>query len=327
MCDSPGERRRSSRTTRAKFLGFTLVELLVVIAIIGLLVALLLPAVQASREAARNIQCRNHLKQLALACHNYLTSHGKFPGYGGEPRISVVHTPGNDYDTDETTWIAGSWILQCLPFMEDAAVAEVLTEAFTQDAIAARPDLHAAFEAANPTLYCPTRRPPLAYPLSRGLDRIIHPVAARTDYAINGGAAPAPGLTIGIAHEGLWVIGRRTSPKEITDGLTRTYLIGEKAMDPSKYQSGDDFGDSAPYFGRQSYWAGIKSYVRHATGRPFSDRTDACVDACHSFGAAHVGGWNVAMADGSVQTMSFSVASEVHYALGSISGGEPFDAE
>ena len=64
--------------------GFTLVELLVVIAIIGALVALLLPAVQASREAARNMQCKSHLKQVGIAAHNYLSAHNKFPGYGGE---------------------------------------------------------------------------------------------------------------------------------------------------------------------------------------------------------------------------------------------------
>jgi prepilin-type N-terminal cleavage/methylation domain-containing protein/prepilin-type processing-associated H-X9-DG protein len=72
-------KRRITLGTRADRSGFTLVEVLVVISVIGLLVALLLPAVQAARESARRIQCANHLKQLALACHHYAEVHGTLP--------------------------------------------------------------------------------------------------------------------------------------------------------------------------------------------------------------------------------------------------------
>src|SRR5262245_59054953 len=93
--------------------GFTLVELLVVIAIIGVLVALLLPAVQAAREAARRSTCSNNLKQLAIGCHNYHDIAGKFP-------LNYATTPGNAHwnDPPNTLHRSTSWMVQVLPFIE-----------------------------------------------------------------------------------------------------------------------------------------------------------------------------------------------------------------
>ena len=95
--------------------GFTLIELLVVIAIIGLLIALLLPAVQQAREAARRSQCRNNLKQVALALHNYESTHGIFPGG------SLYAVVGTD-----TISNACAWGRSILPFLDQAPLANQL---------------------------------------------------------------------------------------------------------------------------------------------------------------------------------------------------------
>jgi len=120
---------RQRNETRA---GFTLVELLVVIAIIGILVALLLPAVQAAREAARRTQCTNQLKQMALGCLNHHDVYGQFPtgGIGPNPSIEGYVQGGRPFGPSEQGL---GWSFQILPFLEENAVHGITTTAALRD--------------------------------------------------------------------------------------------------------------------------------------------------------------------------------------------------
>src|SRR5215467_2437131 len=140
---------------------FTLVELLVVIAIIGILVALLLPAVQAAREAARRGQCANHLKQLSLAMLSHHDTFKHFPTGGWK----YVWT--GDPDRGHNKEQPGSWIYQILPFIEEDAIYALGADG-QPDVITAAQKAGAAERESKAVniLFCPSRRPAGAYPLS-----------------------------------------------------------------------------------------------------------------------------------------------------------------
>jgi prepilin-type N-terminal cleavage/methylation domain-containing protein len=136
---------------------FTLVELLVVIAIIGILVALLLPAVQAAREAARRAECQNHLKQIATACLLHESTHKFLPSGGW--RCEYTADPNMGYGANQP----GSWYYNILPYIEeqqlhDLGKGKALTSAEFK---AASITLHTT---PVPTFNCPSRRAAILYP-------------------------------------------------------------------------------------------------------------------------------------------------------------------
>ena len=332
MADSPwmdafaaANRTAERWTLRRPPVAFTLIELLVVIAIIGILAALLLPAVQSSREAARMTQCRNQLKQLGLASHNYQRSHVVFPGWGGEGTQMVFPQRG----LRSVRFRGGvSWIAQSLPFLEQQALADLLPLIVAQSL---RDELHAHARmklATTPVgVNCPTRRPAIAYPL-RGQRKTFWQSerGIRSDYAMNGGRTRIiNSRLIDTRTRGFWHPWRRAAPKDVKDGLSKTYLLGEKFLQPAFYETGaGDPGDIYTYLGQTTlgrYTTSSMAYVRYAVDGVAQDR-DQCLESCHSFGSAHPAGWNSVMADGSVQTNDYGMSRIVHWARATISGAE-----
>ncbi|MDC0935451.1 DUF1559 domain-containing protein [Pirellulales bacterium] len=165
-------------------MGFTLVELLVVIAIIGVLAGLLLPAVQAAREAARRTECRNHLKQLSLGVLQHHTAHSRYPTGGWVCRM--VGDPDAGYGVDQP----GGWYYNILDYME---LGNVRAQGAGEPGNRKRRIWRRAVETPVEIAFCPSRRPPAAYPhppyyQGASWDNIPPTRAvARNDYAINAG--------------------------------------------------------------------------------------------------------------------------------------------
>lgn len=310
--------------------GFTLVELLVVIAIIGILVSLLLPAVQSARESARRIQCVNNLKQFGLASHSHLSAHGFFPSSGWG--WSWVGDPTRGFGKQQP----GGWLFDLLPYVEESNVhrkGDALTGADRNLAIAQ------ANQVVMSILYCPSRRAPRVLPANwtprNGgfIDQIV-----RTDYAGNSGSqafceisggpdsyeqADDPGYTW--PHDGTEINGvtyMRSEVKvaHIEDGLSKTYLAGEKYVNPDGYDTGALANDNEGAF------TGFNNDVNRSSNPAFPPRRDrrGLFTGC-GFGSNHQSAWHAAMCDGSVQSVSYSIDPETHSRLGNRGDGQIVD--
>ncbi len=312
--------------------GFTLVELLVVIAIIGILIGLLLPALQSAREAARLTQCKSNLRQISTAIHTFESVNKYFAGHGGEraPR-GIDFGPGR---TASGANPSGNWVLHALEYMEAAEVAKAMLPSAknsnTSEAV------KRAVQTPIPTLICPTRRAPVAYPLNpNGAEFRAYRVyqAGRTDYAMNGGASTVAGSKglkdatrpsfpyFTVQYDGVWALNRQITAGQIADGLSHTYLVGEKVMDSQHYTDGLDYGDRGPIVGLIDHDGAANAYVRFAADPPSRDGPQNCL-SCHGWGSAHISGWNMAFADSSVRTLNYSIDIKLYRAMASINGNE-----
>ena len=317
--------------------GFTLVELLIVIAIIGILIAMLLPAVNGVRESARRMQCRNHLKQVGLAYQQFHEAHGHFPsggwgwGWVGDP------------DRGAGKKQPGGWVYQILPYVEQQSLYDLGSDG--------QADTHTAgqlvgsserCETAVSTMQCPSRRPAEAFhvdwPTFGGSYAAFGANAntrlARTDYAASAGdvainwslqgpATLAQGIDPAYAWPsmadatGISFLRSEISIAHIRDGSTHTYLVGEKYLNPASYLGGTDGADN------ESMYSGYNNDNHRSTNLnypPMPDRHG--IASSSAFGSAHTHSWHVAMCDGSVHSVSYDIDPETHRRLGHRNDGE-----
>jgi prepilin-type N-terminal cleavage/methylation domain-containing protein len=276
--------------------GFTLIELLVVIAIIAILIALLLPAVQQAREAARRTQCKNNMKQIGLALHNYHDTHLVFPagqfywGVNGVDTPRSLRSPG---------W---GWSVSILPMIDQAPVFNQLNCSLKM----ANPFHVAIVQVPNPAFMCPSV-PTAGRHVINGTFPINTPGLPRVNYVGNGGAfsdafnqqAPAAAAR----SNGILMRDSRIGIRDITDGTSNTILVAEAIhwnflWDPNLYGRPDGANGTAD--------SGL-ALIRIGQGSMNPPAAASDVAKRESIGSYHEGGAHVTLGDGSVRFISENI--------------------
>jgi prepilin-type N-terminal cleavage/methylation domain-containing protein len=285
---------RKSRRLRPLRLGFTLVEILVVVAIIGILIALMLPAIQAARESARKTKCANNLKQIGLAIHNYMDAKKSFP-----PGYVTKVLP--NLDDGGPGW---SWGPMIMPHFEDGAAFE---QVHLDEPIAS--DKNKIRLQSMPGFICPSdgEFEPLIDIPEKKTTRILCQMAAG-NYVGNVGTV-RPTCKICRDHfDGIFGRNRPIEPRELEDGLSKTICVGERSAFWSRAAIWGVVPNSKLIDNQQEgKYAGGPGYVLGTTFKEGFNIETVPLDAeeidsyAESFGSQHPGGSFFLFCDGGVR--------------------------
>ncbi|MCC6510430.1 MAG: DUF1559 domain-containing protein [Pirellulaceae bacterium] len=310
---------------RNRRFAFTLVELLVVIAIIGVLVGLLLPAVQSAREAARRMQCSNNLKQLALAQHNYHDTFKKFAPGGLEMFVDW-----------QPLGHRGSHLLKLLPFIEQNNLYSQINFAGTVNGVPNAgvisprnqrlTDGRLLRQLILPALVCPSDPAGGWHPTSNwAMTNYTASMGSQYMFSSNGcqeynrpngtrghGTTADGGQVSGIISRLHWSAGIA----ELTDGTSNTILMGEIRPVCGDYTQ-------RPWVDEDAFWVGTLGPINFPTcpGEPGYNAGPGCNGitsrpCSQAFKSKHVGGAQFALGDGSVRFIQQSIAWDVYQNLG-----------
>jgi prepilin-type N-terminal cleavage/methylation domain-containing protein/prepilin-type processing-associated H-X9-DG protein len=313
--------RRTSKPRR----GFTLIELLVVVAVIGVLIALLLPAVQKVREMAARTKCTSNVKQIVLALHNYHGTFGSLPHGNAVPLLPA----GDNFNRSH-------WYLVILPYVEQDDLYKQITNAWPGYFSGSPPPGYSCYLSGSPTpvstFMCPSDR----IRLKNVTFTSTNPASCEGffgNYVFcsgNGYNTPT-GDTGGLHLNGLFYAKSITQFVDVTDGLSNTLAVSELVLsrDVTGYDLRGAMNDgieggqlfSTIYTPNNPLGDNVMGYCQAIPAAPCA-ASQSLTNAYNLARSYHPGGVNAALGDGSVRFISDNVNAQVYKDLGTCSGGE-----
>ena len=299
---------------------FTLVELLVVIAIIGILIGMLLPAVQQVREAARRTQCANQMRQLALGLHNYESSRMHFPP--GLQSKQPFDASGDDFKTEAYGW--GAIILpqveQDSQYQQISQVSESLrTPSFSGNFSGESYDHNSVVLSI---FICPSDpSEEINHRRNQGKSNYVG-IWGDGSLGLSNFSGEEIANSNAQTRTGIMFVNSKTSIGQISDGTTNTFLLGERDGGPIQTFSRDR--PAAVWIGSDAEFLNAVCGLTRGDGQYAINGLITSQNPAYwgALGSQHSGGANFALADGSVHFVQDTIANTVYADLGTKAGGE-----